>query len=285
VGDDAKGLIDPRSTERFILLEVADVDVPPPRGALGHPSLYFRILSGSPTALRVELWQLGQAHGARSVSVAGSNQLKARRIALAAAELVRQLRRKRIAELAAPPPSIAGSRPASVAESGFPVYARFVWSAGGRAAFVGPGDAWLAGPSLGAALRFSSGPRVALGASWLGGEAHGSDGLRWLEAHLALANAFRVAPGVELETALDGALASVRRSSESSVPPLDTWSARAGVSLRMDFRLSGVLALGAGPELGVLLRGIPGETTDEDASGPWLGLNVSLRVDPERPSK
>src|SRR6185503_9592831 len=120
---DAAPLIDVRATQRLVELETADVDVPPPPKLDFRPPLYFRIVALSAATLRVELWELGQPRGARSVSAAGNDMLKARRIALAAAELARRLRQQRLSEI-----RTAEQQPKEVEDekkrSGVPIYGR-----------------------------------------------------------------------------------------------------------------------------------------------------------------
>jgi hypothetical protein len=96
----AERVVDARSTRRLVPLELSDVAVPPLGGGRGVPVLFFRVL-GRDGGLRIELWERGEFHGARTLSGAGENpQLMARRVALAAAELGRRLSRKRQASLA-----------------------------------------------------------------------------------------------------------------------------------------------------------------------------------------
>jgi len=288
VDREALPLIDARATERLIELETADVDVPPPATTAVPPPLYFRILVGSQTSLRVELWQLGQPYGARSVAVVGSANLKARRIALAAAELARRLRQQRLAEIAVRarvPESDDGD---AAKRAGLPVYARFTWSAGLKGAALGVSSAWLLGPSIDATLRFSSGPRLALGAAWLAGEAPAfgsSASARFIDLGLTAVEGFALSPSVELSAGLSASVDAVRigepRGAVSA--PLDTWSSRAGLLVRAEGRLARFLSLGIGPDVGVILT--PVSDTGQDGSthrvaGLWLGGALTFTVDP-----
>ncbi|HYP90384.1 MAG TPA: hypothetical protein VEQ59_19565, partial [Polyangiaceae bacterium] len=90
----AERLVDARSARRLVPLELADVALP--TTSRGTPVLFFRVLGRDAGTLRLELWERGEFHGARTLSGAGENpQLVARRVALAAAELGRRLARKR----------------------------------------------------------------------------------------------------------------------------------------------------------------------------------------------
>jgi hypothetical protein len=279
------GLLDPRATERLVRLEIADIEVPSPPGVSFHPPLYFRILPLSDSALRIELWELGHPYGVRSVSTLGSDNLRARRISLAAAELARRLRQERLSEIARAARIGERGREDSSHPNGFPIYAHFAWSAGAKAASIGTSDAWLVGPAMDATLKFSSGPRLTLGAAWLAGKAttEASESARWLEGSLSVAQAIELSPSVELDLGLDAAIASVRLSGRApSEAASNTWSSRAGAFARVETRLGRHVALSFGPDLGVLLR--PLELSDvsgpRHVAGPWLGGTVSLSIDP-----
>jgi hypothetical protein len=282
VSPDASPNVDPRASERLIALEIADIDVPSPPGIAFRAPLYFRILPLSTAAVRIELWELGKPYGVRSVSTVGSDSLKARRIALAAAELARQLRQRRIAELAREK-EVAANRGPDSREFGVPIYARFAASGGASGAAIGGTGAWLVGPTLETTLRFGTGQRLSLGAAWLAGDApvlrDGS--MRWLEASLAFAQALPIARALKLELGVSAGAASVRVSGGDVASTLDTWSARAVLSLRLEARLGDYTAMAVGPDVGALLR--PVEVTDPGSgdhrlSGVWLGGSFRFSV-------
>jgi hypothetical protein len=285
---DAAPLIDVRATERLMELETADVDVPPPPKLDFRPPLYFRIVALSPTTLRIELWELGQPRGARSVSAAGNDILKARRIALAAAELARRLRQQRLSEIRA-----AREQPKEVEDTkkraGVPIYGRLAWSAGAEAAVLGAGN-WVAGPAVHAALRFHSGPRVMVGGNWLAGEAPSfSSGasLRWAEVNLGIGNGFVVSSGTTLSVHLVASMAALRVGSPSgpSSAPIDGWSSRLVAGARLEFSLGHSLAFAVGPDLGVVLRPVSAESDDgaHRLGGLWAGGGLGLTLDPDAP--
>jgi hypothetical protein len=287
VRPDAAALVDARATERLVALETADIDVPTPPGVTFKPPLYFRVLPLSATSLRVELWELGQSYGARSVSSAGSDTLKARRIALAAAELARQLRQRRVAELGAAQRAREAAEAPQGERTGFPIYGRFVWSASARGASVGGADAWLLGPAASTTLRFSSGQRLSLDVAWLVGAAPllGGSGVRWLEAGLSFGQSFALGGGFAVELGLASAASAVRFDQPNGVP-LDTWSARAGGFARAEQRLGRALLVSGGPDVGALLRpltAVASDGTEHRLSGLWLGGTVTLSIDPQAP--
>lgn len=269
------------------MLETADVDVPTPPGVTFKPPLYFRVLPLSSASLRVELWELGQSYGARSVSSAGSDSLKARRIALAAAELARQLRQRRLTELTAARRAREAEQAPAGERAGAPIYGRFAWSASARGASLGGSDAWLVGPAASATLRFSSGQRLSLDAAWLAGKAPllGGSGIRWLEAGVSLGQSLGLGRGLALELGLAASAASLRVDSSGSAP-LDTWSSRAGGFVRVEQRIGRALLLAVGPDVGALLRGVTATSTDgaeRRLSGLWLGGTLTFSIDPQAP--
>jgi hypothetical protein len=270
-----------------VLLETDDIDVPPPPDTVGGPPLYFRVLSSGPTSLRVELWELGAPRGARSISSAGSDTLRARRIALAAGELARQLRRRRLAEIEAASRAPSGDRTPQAPEHGIPIYARFGLDVGGRIAALGPSDAWVAGPALGVGLGFTSGFRLSLGAAWLVGNAPDlGGGARWLDVSLGASQRLALGAGVAFSVGAEAAAASVRLEDGFEMgasPPLDTWSARAGVVPRLDLSLGKIAKISFGPDLGAVLR--PMRATGQDGQshrigGLWLGGTIALQLEP-----
>lgn len=274
--------MDAKVTERLVALETADVDVPAPPGVGFRPPLYFRVRSVAAGSLRVELWELGKPHGARSLSASGAKALEGRRISLAAAELARQLRTRRLAELAAL--EDAGGEEGAEARGGarLPLYARFVWSAGARGAVLPASDTWFVGPGADVALAFDGGQRVGLGAAWLTGRAFGQSA-RWLEVRLAASQGFALG-GVELAVGLDAAVAASRFShaDERGAVALDAASGRAGAFVHADIRLGSLVVIGVGPSAGVLLRPLTLEraTGNQRVEGLWLGGALTLSVDP-----
>jgi hypothetical protein len=281
-------VVDGRVAARLVALETADVEVPAPPGVARRPPLYFRILPAPRESLRVELWELGRPYGARTVSSTGTQNLEARRIALAAAELARQLRERRFLEIAAARREKSAPHAPSSPPTGIPIYGRMAWSGGARAATIGVSDAWLVGPHADASLRFSSGPRLTLGGAWLAGRADlgaVSGTARWLEVGLALSETISLAPSVELDIGLAAALASVRVASGSGDASAvqDLWSARGGALGRVEMALSRHVTLAVGPDVGAVLRPLdirgPGITRHR-LGGLWLGGALTIVVGP-----
>ncbi|HVU05562.1 MAG TPA: hypothetical protein VHE30_27630 [Polyangiaceae bacterium] len=260
-----------RVAERLVALETRDIDVPvSPSGTLAP--LYFRVLRAPPTSLRVELWELGKSEGVRNVSATGSPALEARRVALVAAELARTFRRRRLAEIQAAEREAARERSDAGEGDGFPIHARLGWAGGARVLALSSGV--LGGPLAEASLRFHSGPRLALDAGWLAGSGTVRDvdrSLRLLEVGLTASCAAPLSRGAALDVGLFAKVGSLRLGGRDTTGPEDTWSARSGLSARLELGLSRALSLAAGPEASVLLRRVDG-----DLGGIVVGGTVTL---------
>lgn len=275
MGDEASRVVDAPLTRRLVALETADIDVPPPPEVAFAP-LYFRVLSESPGSVRVELWELGRLHGFRRISTAGTEQLKARRIALAAAELSRQLRRRRLSEIAAaraPKPDDQGT---TRGVDGFPIAGRLFWGAGARGAVPSSGGV-LVGPFIRGALRFDTRQWVGLDAAWLAGDLpdFGGAGARWMEAGISAGQGILLSKRLVLDLGLGAAAASVHAGAT------DSGSARAGAVTRLVWNLGAHTALAVGPDVfAVLHRVNAAGDSDGHLSGLWVGLDLELRLTP-----
>jgi len=291
LGSKAERLVDPRLTRRLIQLELSDVEMPPTlTGIAAHqpPALFYRVLSTRPEEIRVELWERGEFHGARSVSLSsGTAQLHARRIALAAAELARRLRGQRIADakrLARPKTN--GENGGDGAHAG---RLRPGIAAALRGAAVGPSQLWLLGPELAARLRLGESARLELGANWMHGRASalaGAPGTSSIELSLAPGYGFSLGRGVSAVSSLRFAAAAVHLNDVRAVDGIagqhDTWSARAALELRVESRLTRAISVYAAPDIGVVLRRIPVQGKDgavERLGGLWLGGALGVSFD------
>lgn len=293
----AQALIDPHLTRRLVQLELTDVEVPPPPftngGGHAPASLYFRVLVTKRGNLRLELWERGEFGGARSVSAArGNAQIRSRRIALAAAELARRLRQKRLYEaqqrLAAKKRAEDEQKAAAAARA-----PRIALLAGAEGATVGPADAWFAGPMLAGQLRVGPRGRLAVGAAWMAGTvplAQGAPGARWLELSISPSYAVPLGNGFDLDTGITAAAAAVHLTGMTELDGIenehDTWSARAVGHFYLESRLSRALALSFGPELGAVLRRVPivdAAGQRHRLGGLWLGAQLGVVIDPAAP--
>jgi hypothetical protein len=291
LGSKAERLVDPRLTRRLIQLELGDVEVPSVVvGVAAHqpPALFYRVLAIRAEEIRVELWERGEFHGARSVSLArGTAQLHARRIALAAAELARRLRAQRIADRQRLlRPKTNGDNGNGGAHAG---RVRPSLAAAVRGGALGPSALWLLGPELAARLRIGEAARLELSASWMHGRApalSGAPGTSAIELGIAPGYAFKLGRGASAVAGARFAASAVHFNDVRAVDGIDsqrdTWTARAALELRVESRLSRNFAVYAAPEVGVELRRIPVQGRDgvrERLGGLWLGGALGLSFD------
>lgn len=253
---------------------------PPP----AYTTVFFRVFVVRADALRVELWDKGEFHGARSVSGEGSRQLRARRIALGAGELVRRLRQKRLAEAKA----LADERERLAREAAerekWEQKSTLAFVPAATAAAIGPTDFWLAGPGMSGQARLGGGARLDLGVRFLAGDASAVDdaGVSWFEISLAPSYALRAAPSLDVDLGVLAGAAAVHVSGAAAVDGIagqsDTWSARAVAFGYVEPRLARWIRLSAGPEVGAVLRSVP--VDEEQLGGLWLGVSLALVIDP-----
>jgi len=288
----AERVVDSRLTRRLVEIELSDADVPPrPDGAPGaRQTVYFRVLATSPKTLRVELWDKGDYYGARRLSSADVKELLARRVALAAGALVRDLKIRRAAEVRAleqQKERLQQQREALAEALRWPAV-----TVEGKLALaaVGPGDMVLGGPGLAGQFRLRSGSRVGLGATWMVGavsRASGSPALSWLEVAVTPEHAFRLTPSFDLAVGMTAAAAAVHLNRMSQVDDIsaqaDTWTTRAVARVMAEPHLGSHTRLSVGPELGIVARRIP--VVDEAGDrhrlgGLWIGVSAGLVLDP-----
>ncbi len=288
----AERAVDSRLVRRLVEIELSDAEVPPrPNENNGvRPTVYFRILATAPDTLRIELWDKGDFYGARKLDSHDVKELVARRIALAAAALVRDMESRRALEAHAAEEDRRRQAELRAAFAEARRWPALAVTARGVGALVGPTEAWLAGPGLGGELRFRSRTRVELGAAWLFGglpDASGEPSQRWLELGVSPMQDFEVARGFELGVGFTAAAAAVhytRVQSVDGVPgELDTWSARAVARVLAEPRLDSTARLSLGPEIGAVLRRVSLVDEAGDAQrigGLWIGVSVGVALDP-----
>jgi hypothetical protein len=281
----AERLVDARSTRRLVPLEVSDVALPQADGARGRSVLFFRVL-GREGGLRVELWERGEFHGARTLSGAGENpQLVARRVALAAAELGRRLARKREAALARDErlreSRIARQHELQQRTQDGPIALRAELSVA-----LSPGKLALFGQRVTAERSLYRQLRLDIGGELWGGTLD--------PALISELQGVSVGPGYRapLTRLLDldlGASASAfllqvpAASSLDGIQRQDTsWTARLAVAARLQLRLSRQVRGLLGVEGGALLRSVSYATATgpDRLSGSWWSVNLGIVVTP-----
>jgi len=289
------------SARRTLALELEGIVVPPDPLRIGDASddvqLHISVTvesrhleTGAEEWLLVRVWDRGELAGSRRVSAAGHPTTIGRRVALAAAELVRQLaalrtrnrrlavNRERDSEIERQIEHREAVRHRLALESDV----RFLWL---------PEGAWLLGPSIGLEfnrqlpLRFRTGLSLLAGEICKGPIAPAETPLTsWLDAHAGVYWAPELGAkwsgevgGLLALTLVDvGGGASVDGIANQSA----TWTARLG----LDFAVARAVGPGArvrfGLGAGALLRPIPialGDTQTE-LGGAYLGAQIALLV-------
>ena len=284
----AERYVDARLTRRFVEIELSDSDIPARPGER-RPTAYFRVLAISPDTLRIELWDKGDFYGARNINSNDPKALVARRVALAASILVRDMRDRRAQEALALEREHV-QREAELAEMReLRRWPAVTLEPRALAALV-PGDLWLAGPGLGGQLRLRQGSRVDLGVAWLFGGSPGladSPSVRWLELGVTPAHAFQLGPRFDFAVGVSAAAAALHFTRVEAVDgqtgELDTWSARLALRLMAEPHLGRSARLSVGPELGAILRRVPvrdGAGDSHRLGGLWLGIAAGVALDP-----
>lgn len=281
----AESLIDARTLRRRVELELADVAVPPPLGQR-EAALFFRVLYAGSGQLRVELWERGVAYGSRVVAGAtDADPLLARRVALAAAELARELsdtredeatdrvdraRRKFGLELAARRRTLDGPRALRAGAVG-------AWSP--RLAYVGP--------SLAAEFDVHRKARVDFDVSTGFGTAGRSAALETLSLGIGAARRVVLGPRWDLDVALRAAAWVLEFSDARSVDGIarehQSWTASVDARVRLEPRLSRRIRLVLGLGAGTLLRRVPLELTsgpEKHFDGPFIAGEVAIVATP-----
>jgi hypothetical protein len=287
----AERYLDSRLTRRLVEIELSDAEVPLRSGDKSEkrPTVYFRVLATSPDALRVELWDKGGFYGARRLDSRDVKELLARRIALASAALVRDLKQRRLVEARAFEAERAQRDRDRERLSELSMWPAVLFEARVTAAAVGGDAMWLSGPGLSMEGRLHSGSRLGIGVNWLFGAAppmSGNPSVRWLELAIAPEHAFSISSKTQLAVGMLASASAVHFTGVSAVDGdpglLDTWSSRAVARLRLEPSLGRHLRLSVGPEIGAVLRRMP---VIDDAGEPhrlgggWLGLTAGFTLD------
>jgi hypothetical protein len=265
------------------------VAVPAAGGTRGAPVLFFRVLGRADGSLRIELWERGEYHGARTLSGAGENpQLVARRVALAAAELGRRLSRKREATLARDL-RLRQSREALARE----------WRERTQEGPLGlrpelsfarvPGKLWLGGQRVTGELSLHGPLRLDVGGElWAGSltpklEAE-LEGVGFGPAYrLGLSRQLDLDVGVQAAALL---LQAPRARALDGVPDQNSsWTARLTGAARLELRLSRQLRLALGAEAGGLARSmhyVDAAGAPQHLHGGWWGVSLGVVFTPAK---
>jgi hypothetical protein len=245
-----KQISEPR-LRRLLEIELGDEAVlaPGATGPLGDHVAYVWVDLIEPSTVVIEVRTGVRAVDRREIADAElTGDIVVRVIAIAAADMVRaQMRPVR------PPKKPHAPKPPSPEEieAASRLVDALVWTPRASAAFVPAAGATMFGPTLDLGFRrFGAGAHVT--ASLLTGPAtFGS--ARWFEVGLGMSYRLWVAPSLRFAAELSAGAAAVRVSGASVVAEpagaLDTWTARAGGSLAVEWRAREPiwLTLGVGP--------------------------------------
>jgi hypothetical protein len=281
----AERLVDARSARRLIALELADVAVPS-RSAGRATDLFLRVLGREAGALRLELWERGEFHGARALNGAGENpQLFSRRVALAAAELGRRLARKREAALQREARLELARAERERRRLERTQDGPFALRSELGAAFV-PGRLWLVGPRVAVELTLRGPLRLDVAAEAWAGHLQSAGGVALYGVSVGPAYRVALARTVDWDVAARAAALSLQvpaaRSLDTVAWQQGSWSAWVGLSNRLELRLSRQLRASLGFEAGPLLRSVSyvGDAGEGRLRGPWLSGALGLVVTP-----
>ena len=283
----SEAMVDARVVRRLIPLELADVDVP---ARPGDPSvaLFVRVLFAREGELRVELWERGEHYGSRTVAGAnGAPALTSRRVALAAAELARGLRQRRLAlereaerarkrrerlEQIERDRTLHGPRALRVGVTGT----------------LGDGLALL-GPALDAELAVYGATRLDLGAAWSFGTLAWEDGVEAWSVRAGPARRFVLGARTDLDLAARAEASVLSFPRSLAVDGVrgqeQSWAARVEGIARFQPRLSRSVRLSLGALFGGMLRRPSVEPLAGGSIVPgrlYLGVELALVLTPER---
>jgi hypothetical protein len=280
----AEGLLEPR-VRRLLELELGEraVLAPGTSGPLGEHVAYVWIDLPSPSRVGIEVRVGDKPVTRRELGIAGlAWDVAARIVAITTSEMVRaQMRPARVVRR---PPAPKGPSPEELEIASRKRDALVFTAAGLAGALVPQERAFLAGPSIGIALR-RFGASGHLSAAWLAGPAE-FGALRWLEVGLGVENRFWLSSSWRLAIGGAASMAFLHLSGVSSVDGVpggaDTWSARGGIKGGLEARLYGPLWLGLNLDPGILLRPVRYEVAPgapEKIEGVFLGASLSLSVE------
>jgi hypothetical protein len=207
-------------------------------------------------------------------------------VALAAAELARGLRQKRLARQREQARRLARERMSAREDAQRTLSGPLAL----RAALLGVAakDISLFGSSLTAQVHLRGKNRLDLGAAWLSGpRASRSAPLSWLETRLGPARRFALTPRLDLDVGLFAAASIVHVGGVEAVDAIPgqhtTWSARAATAWRIEPRLARNVRLSLGLDASLLLRPIVSQrrTGSQRFEGFWAGADVGVVLTPE----
>jgi hypothetical protein len=271
---------------RLVQIELADVAVPPRPGE-SNVALFVRVLSPGEGELRIELWERGEQYGARTVAGArGASALTARRVALAAAELARGLRQRRLAL----------ERAAEQARRRQELLARIARERtleGPRALRVGftgtiADELALLGPALDAELHVHGRTRLDFGAAWSFGVFAADSAVEAWSLRAGPARRFVLGSRIDLDFGVRAEASILSFQRVLAVDGLrgqeESWLARVEGVARFEPRLERSVRLNLGAVFGTALRLPSVEPFTGGALEPgrlYVGAELGLVLTPD----
>lgn len=245
-----KQLSEPR-LRRLLEIELGDAAVlaPASTGPLGDHVAYIWVDLAEPSTVAIEVRVGARAVERREIEGAElTGDIAVRVIAIAAAEMVRGQMKPLRPPKKPPPPKLPS--PAEIEGASREADA-LMWGPRAVAAFVPSAGAAMFGPSLDLGFRrFGAGAHLT--ASWLTGPASFGSA-RWFEVGLGMSYRQWLLPSLRLSGELSAAAAAVRVSDATIAgapgAEIDTWSARAGGTVAIEWRVRepAWLTLGVSP--------------------------------------
>lgn len=260
---------------------------PDPERPDDSQNLFYRMVVDDSGALRVELWDHGVLSGARRVSAEQRGKhLLARHVALATAELAQGLARQRLIRAKRLEREAKAERQAEAERRARERLERWALIAGAKGAWLSGTNAWLVGPSVGFQLNQPERGRLEFVTHWLAGDpgsVRDAAALSWFELELCPSYRFDT---LSTSVGLDLAAAVVAFSGVEAIDDIpgqrQSWSARAGLRLRYQPRVSESLRLDVGPEAAYVLRDVLVTSEGGDRTrlgGVWVGLGLGFLLD------
>jgi len=282
----SKQLVEPR-LRRLLEIELGDTAVlaPAPTGPLGDHVAYVWVDLVGPSTVAIEVRVGARAVERREIADAElTGDIAARVIAIATAEMVsEQMKPVRVPKKApAPkPPSTEEIEAASQRADAVTIDAR------ATGAFVPSAGATMFGPSFDLGFR-----RFGIGAHLVGGFFTGPASFgsaRWFEAGVGASYRLWVTPSLRFAGEITATASAVRVAGARIVGEVesrfDTWSARAGGSVAIEWRASDPvwLTLGAGPSAVLRPFEVSAGGARSSFEGVFVGATLGVLFDQRAP--
>jgi hypothetical protein len=273
---------------RLLEIELGDEAVlaPATAGPLGDHVTYVWVDLHEPSTVVIEVRAGVRPVDRREIADAElTGDIVVRVIAIAAAEMVRTQMRPLRPPRKPPPPKPPSPEEIEAASREADAV---TWNPRAVAAFVPSAGAAMFGPGFDLGFR-RFGVGAHLTADWLTGPTS-TGSARWFEVGLGASYRFWLGPSLRVAGELSAAGAAVRLAGASiggeSPLTLDTWSARAGASIGLEWRAAEPVWLTAGVGPSVLLRSFDlraAGSVQGTFEGAFVGLSLGVLFEQRAP--